>query len=80
VNALHHQSVDRVGRGLKVVAHDEAGVIQAIEGGEDRFLVGVQWHPELLVFSAPQQRLFQALAEAARESVAPFQVESRVAA
>ena len=80
VNALHHQSVDRVGRGLKVVAHDEAGVIQAIEGGEDRFLVGVQWHPELLVFSAPQRRLFQALAEAARESVAPFQAESRVAA
>jgi putative glutamine amidotransferase len=80
VNALHHQSVDRVGRGLKVVAHDEAGVIQAIEGGDDRFLMGVQWHPELLVFSAPQQRLFQALAEAARESVAPFRAESRAAA
>ena len=80
VNALHHQSVDRVGRGLKVVAHDEAGVIQAIEGGDDRFLMGVQWHPELLVFSAPQQRLFQALAEAARECVAPFRAESRAAA
>jgi putative glutamine amidotransferase len=79
VNALHHQSVDRVGRGLKVVAHDEAGVIQAIEG-EANFLIGVQWHPELLVFSAPQQRLFQALAKAARESVEPFRAERRVAA
>jgi gamma-glutamyl-gamma-aminobutyrate hydrolase PuuD len=42
--------------------------------------MGVQWHPELLVFSAPQQRLFQALAEAARECVAPFRAESRAAA
>jgi putative glutamine amidotransferase len=79
VNALHHQSVDRVGRGLKVVAHDEAGVIQAIEG-EANFLIGVQWHPELLVFSAPQQRLFRALADAARESVEPFHAERRAAA
>jgi putative glutamine amidotransferase len=79
VNALHHQSVDRVGRGLKVVAHDEAGVIQAIEGQES-FLIGVQWHPELLVFSAPQQRLFRALADAARESEEPFHAERRAAA
>ena len=79
VNALHHQSVDRVGRGLKVVAHDEAGVVQAIEG-EGQFLIGVQWHPELLVFSRPQQRLFEALAEAAREAVEPFRADRRVAA
>jgi putative glutamine amidotransferase len=79
VNALHHQSVNRLGRGLKVVAHDEAGVIQAIEG-EGRFLIGVQWHPELLVFSRSQQRLFQALAEAARECVEPFRAERRAAA
>jgi len=66
VNALHHQSVDRLGRGLRIVARDEAGVVQAIETEEDRFLIGVQWHPELLVTRAPQQRLFAALAEAAR--------------
>ena len=64
VNALHHQSVDRVGRDLRVVARDEAGIVQAIEGTGPNFLIGVQWHPELLVFSAPQQRLFAALAAA----------------
>ena len=32
VNALHHQSVDRLGRGLAVVARDESGIVQAIEG------------------------------------------------
>jgi putative glutamine amidotransferase len=66
VNALHHQSVDRVGRGLRVVARDEAGIVQAIEGTGEGFLVGVQWHPELLVFAKPQQRLFAALTAATR--------------
>jgi putative glutamine amidotransferase len=65
VNALHHQSVDRVGAGLAVVARDEAGIVQAIEGTGETFLVGVQWHPELLVAQAPHQRLFEALVAAA---------------
>ena len=64
VNALHHQSVDRVGRDLRVVARDEVGIVQAIEGTGPNFLLGVQWHPELLVFSSPQQRLFAALSAA----------------
>ena len=67
VNALHHQSVDRLGEGLRVVAEDEAGIIQATEGTGTSFLLGVQWHPELLVFRTPQQRLFGALVDAARE-------------
>jgi len=67
VNALHHQSVDRLGRGLRVVAEDEAGVVQATEGTGAPFLLGVQWHPELLPFRASQQRIFAALVEAARE-------------
>lgn len=65
VNALHHQSVDRLGRGLAVVARDEAGIVQAIEGAGPGFLLGVQWHPELLVWKRPHQRLFAALVEAA---------------
>jgi putative glutamine amidotransferase len=68
VNALHHQSVDRLGRGLRIVAQDEAGIVQATEGTGAEFLIGVQWHPELLVTRSPQQRIFRALAQAARES------------
>lgn len=66
VNALHHQSIDRLGRGLAIVAHDEVGIVQAIEGTGPSFLLGVQWHPELLVFAKPQQRIFGALVAAAR--------------
>lgn len=66
VNALHHQSVDRLGEGLRIVGRDEAGVVQAVEAEGHDFLIGVQWHPELLVFSRPQQRLYRALVVAAR--------------
>jgi len=66
VNALHHQSVDRLGRDLKVVARDQSGIVQAVESEAAPFLIGVQWHPELLVWKRPQQRLFAALADAAR--------------
>jgi putative glutamine amidotransferase len=69
VNALHHQSVDRLGRGLRIVGRDEFEIVQALEGTADRFLIGVQWHPEMLLFSRSQQRLFSALVAAARKPV-----------
>ncbi|WP_245559668.1 gamma-glutamyl-gamma-aminobutyrate hydrolase family protein [Amorphus coralli] len=61
VNALHHQAIDRLGTDLKVVARDKALIVQAIEASGKPFRVGVQWHPELLVFKRSQRRLFRAL-------------------
>ncbi|SCY25272.1 gamma-glutamyl-gamma-aminobutyrate hydrolase family protein [Microvirga guangxiensis] len=74
VNALHHQSVDRLGDGLKIAARDEIGIVQAIENEKAPFLIGVQWHPELLVWKKPQQRLFAALVRAAEDVTAPLGV------
>lgn len=71
VNALHHQAVDRLGDDLRVVGRDQAGVVQAIEGkGGHPFLVGVQWHPEFMLHSRSQQRLFRSLVDTARASPA----------
>lgn len=67
VNALHHQSVNRVGDGLEVVARDEHEMVQAIEKPHGTFMIGVQWHPEFLVFDRGQQRLFGRLVEVAAE-------------
>ncbi|MGP1256012.1 MAG: gamma-glutamyl-gamma-aminobutyrate hydrolase family protein [Kiloniellales bacterium] len=61
VNALHHQAVDRPGENLTVVARDRAGVVQAIEGPRQEFLIGVQWHPEFLVHDRGQMRLYRGL-------------------
>jgi putative glutamine amidotransferase len=51
VNSSHHQAIETVGDGLRVVARSpEDGVIEAVEGVDNgaggEFVVGVQWHPE----------------------------------
>ncbi len=46
VPTSHHQSVRRLGAGLRAVAHAEDGVIEAVEYTEKPFVIGVQWHPE----------------------------------
>ena len=58
----HHQGIDQVGEGLKVVAHSEDGIIEAVELSNHPFGLAVQWHPE---HTAEDNRLFEALVEAA---------------
>lgn len=66
VNSLHHQSIDRPGEGLRVVARDEHGIVQGIERDADPMLVGVQWHPEFLFYNQSQTGLLRALVRQAR--------------
>jgi putative glutamine amidotransferase len=60
-NSLHHQSLKEVAPGLRAVGWAPDGVVEAIEGEGDTFLVGVQCHPEALQATAdPRWRaLFQ---------------------
>jgi putative glutamine amidotransferase len=66
VNSLHHQAVNRAGNGVDIVARDRDGLVQGIESRCHYFVLGVQWHPEWLIFNRPQQRLIRALVNAAR--------------
>ncbi|NGP53320.1 gamma-glutamyl-gamma-aminobutyrate hydrolase family protein [Thioalkalivibrio sp. XN8] len=67
VNSLHNQAIDRVGTGLRVSGRDLDGIVQAVEDPERPFLLGVQWHPEFLLYLGAQRHLFRALVhEAAR--------------
>ncbi len=69
----HHQAVDRVGDGLHVVGTAGDGIIEALEPDDDAyagFVLAVQWHPEDTAADDPaQQRLFDALVDAARATV-----------
>lgn len=64
VNAIHHQAVDRLAGNLVAAARDEENIIQALEDRERSFVVGVQWHPELLIYHSHQRALFRALVQA----------------
>lgn len=65
VNSLHHQAIDKLGQDLRPVAHAPDGIIEAVEGIDDRWIVGVQWHPEWLVESDPGMlALFKTFGEA----------------
>jgi putative glutamine amidotransferase len=48
VNSMHHQGIDRVGYGLRVVARADDGLPEALEAPALPYIVGVQWHPEEL--------------------------------
>jgi putative glutamine amidotransferase len=48
VNSMHHQGVKTLGHGLLATAVAPDGLIEAIEGDRDGYLVAVQWHPEAL--------------------------------
>ena len=70
VNSSHHQSVEKPGDGLRVVARcPDDNVIEAVEGTHPgHFVIGVQWHPERGIDDdAPSQALLNAFVKAAAE-------------
>lgn len=64
VNSFHHQTIDKLADGLLVSAVSPDGVIEAIEHKEYNFVLGVQWHPEMLYEVCENMNLiFKALIE-----------------
>lgn len=68
VNSSHHQAIAQLGRELRVVASAADGVIEAVvDPRPDRFVLGVQWHPEIgWEKDILSQAIFQKFIEAAR--------------
>jgi putative glutamine amidotransferase len=59
IHCYHHQAVADPGT-LMVTGRTEDGVIEAVEDPARRFVLGVQWHPEVI----RDKRLFGALVRA----------------
>lgn len=70
VSSYHHQAVDQVGEGLRVVGRASDGVVEALEH-ETAPLLAIQWHPEDNAGEDTQQHaLFVWLVEQARATPA----------
>ncbi|MCQ4574400.1 MAG: gamma-glutamyl-gamma-aminobutyrate hydrolase family protein [Candidatus Brocadiales bacterium] len=65
-NSAHHQTVDRLGNGLKVCARTEDGVIEAVESDRHTFVVAVQWHPETMLDEPVERGLFSSFIKEVR--------------
>jgi putative glutamine amidotransferase len=68
VDCYHHQGIDHLGEGLVVAGRANDGAIEAIEDPSLRFMVGVQWHPEVRGDAA----LFRSFAEACAGETEPY--------
>lgn len=67
VNSIHHQACVAVPKApLRIGAKAPDGIVEAIELPGERFVIGVQWHPEFLTQHPEHLALFQELIHAAR--------------
>lgn len=69
VNSFHHQAVKEIGRPLVVSAIANDGIVEVIESTAHAFVIGVQWHPEMLMMKgdAYSNRLFDAFVRACKK-------------
>lgn len=64
-HCVHHQAIDRLGHGLRVVGSTADGLVHAVEAEGARWITATQWHPEDSADTdVGQQRLFDALVAA----------------
>jgi gamma-glutamyl-gamma-aminobutyrate hydrolase PuuD len=61
-SSFHGQAIDRLGGGLLAAASAPDGVVEAVELPGQRFVIAVQWHPEL---PPAQMEVFEAFLKAA---------------
>lgn len=53
VNSTHHQAVKKLGTDVRACAVAPDGIIEAVESTVHPFVLGIQWHPELLLQTMP---------------------------
>lgn len=60
VNSFHHQAIKKLGKDLKAIARADDGVVEAIMDTQYSFMLGVQFHPEMLsVVDENMNKLFK---------------------
>lgn len=68
VNSFHHQAVKELGEGLQAAAVSEDGVVEAVTMAGKRFVLALQWHPEMMHDSGEQQSILNAFIKAGAQA------------
>lgn len=71
VNSLHSQAVHILGKDLIITAKDGRDIVQGIEKPTSPFYVGVQFHPEFLIYRKEMRRLFTVFVESCDKTRIP---------
>ena len=71
VNSIHTQSIADLGENLRVSAYENNKVVQAIEDPRRAFFIGLQFHPEFLLYSPLHRNIFKAFVAAAVANAKP---------
>jgi putative glutamine amidotransferase len=81
VNSHHHQGLQKIGRDLEEIGWSGDGVLEAVQMQGQRWVLGVQWHPEAMApVDALQKRIFDAFVrECAATQPADLSTEARTA-
>ncbi len=58
-NSYHHQGINELGKGLKVAALSEEGLIESVYLDGKKFALGVQWHPEMMYDNEEMNLIFK---------------------
>lgn len=67
VNSCHHQGIRTLAPSLEPLAHAPDGLVEAVRLPGQRFVWGVQWHPEMLgVKDESSRRIFRAFVDACK--------------
>ncbi|OON94865.1 MAG: hypothetical protein ATN31_02325 [Candidatus Epulonipiscioides saccharophilum] len=61
VNSFHHQAISKVSNKLIISGQTSDGIVEAVESETLKFCIGVQWHPEIMLYNnGKMNKLFKA--------------------
>jgi putative glutamine amidotransferase len=58
VNSCHHQGINRIAKGLEIMAFADDGLVEAVYMPDHPFLWAVQWHPDFSLKYEISKKIF----------------------
>jgi len=69
VNSYHHQGINKLAKGLEVMALTDDGLVEAVYMPDHTYVWAVQWHPEFSLKDENSKKIFSSFVESAGKSI-----------